>query len=119
MAKTDWKIYEIQHRRGPDAPLKTRYQFTDGQGRRRHFATKAKAIEAVKYKALYHQEGRLATGLSDAIIRNAHQVAEEMGNSVAIVRRHYDAVLEPSKAIAWWEIQPKESGNVVPMKAVA
>jgi integrase len=54
-----------------------------------------------------------------AIIRNAHQVAEEMGNSVAIVRRHYDAVLEPSKAIVWWEIQPKESGNVVPMKAVA
>ena len=54
-----------------------------------------------------------------AIIRSAHQVAEEMGNSVAIVRRHYDAVLEPSKAIVWWEIQPKESGNVVPMKAVA
>jgi site-specific recombinase XerC len=26
-----------------------------------------------------------------AIARNAHQVAEEMGNSVAIVRRHYDA----------------------------
>lgn len=35
-----------------------------------------------------------------AIVRNAHQVAEEMGNSVAIVRRHYDAVLEPSKAAA-------------------
>lgn len=54
-----------------------------------------------------------------AIVRNAHQVAEEMGNSVGIVRRHYDAVLEPSKAAPWWEIQPKESGNVVSMKAVA
>jgi hypothetical protein len=28
MPKTDWKIYEIQHRRGPGAPLTTRYQFT-------------------------------------------------------------------------------------------
>lgn len=70
--KTDWKIYEIQHRRGPDAPLKTRYQFTDGQGKRRHFATKAKAkIEAGKDKALYHQEGRLAAGLTDEQRRDA------------------------------------------------
>ena len=44
-----------------------------------------------------------------AILRNAHQVAEEMGNSVAMVRRHYDAVLEPSKAAAWWENLPERS----------
>jgi site-specific recombinase XerC len=72
MPKTDWKIYEIQHRRGPDAPLRTRYQFTDGQGKRRHFATKAKArIESGKDKALYHQEGRLAAGLTDEERRDA------------------------------------------------
>jgi site-specific recombinase XerC len=72
MPKTDWKIYEIQHRRGPGAPLKTRYQFTDGQGKRRHFATKAKAkIEAARDKALYHQEGRLAAGLTDEQRRDA------------------------------------------------
>jgi len=72
MPKTDWKIYEIQHRRSPDAPLKTRYQFTDGQGKRRHFATKAKArIEAGRDKALYHQEGRLAAGLTDEQRRDA------------------------------------------------
>jgi hypothetical protein len=72
MPKTDWKIYEIQHRRGPDASLNTRYQFTDGQGKRRHFATKAKAkIEAGKDKALYHQEGRLAAGLTDEQRRDA------------------------------------------------
>jgi hypothetical protein len=35
-----------------------------------------------------------------AIVRNAHQVAEEMRNSVGIVRRHCDSVLEPSKAKA-------------------
>jgi hypothetical protein len=72
MPKTDWKIYEIQHRRGPGASLKTRYQFTDGQGKRRHFATKAKArVEAGKDKALYHQEGRLAAGLTDEQRRDA------------------------------------------------
>jgi hypothetical protein len=72
MPKTDWKIYAIQHRRGPGAPLNTRYQFTDGQGKRRHFATKAKArVEAAKDKALYHQEGRLAAGLTDEQRRDA------------------------------------------------
>jgi hypothetical protein len=54
-----------------------------------------------------------------AVVRNAHQVAEEMGNSVVIVRRHYDAVLEPLKAAAWWEIIPRIAGNVVPTEAVA
>jgi hypothetical protein len=44
-----------------------------------------------------------------AVVRNAHQVAEEMGNSVVIVRRHYDAVLEPLKVAAWWEIIPGPS----------
>jgi hypothetical protein len=43
MPKTDWRIYEIQHRRGPSEQVKIRYQFTDGRGKRRHFATKAKA----------------------------------------------------------------------------
>jgi hypothetical protein len=46
-------MYEIQHRRSPDATVTTRYQFTDGQGKRRHFATKAKAkLEAAKDRAL-------------------------------------------------------------------
>jgi hypothetical protein len=54
-----------------------------------------------------------------AMVRNAHQVAEVMGNSAAIVRRHYDAVLEPSKAAAWWQIIPKVPGNIVSIKAVA
>jgi hypothetical protein len=72
MPKTDWKIYEIQHRRSPDAPLKTRYQFRDGQGKRRHFATKAKAkVKAARDRALYHQEGRLAAGLTDQERRDA------------------------------------------------
>jgi integrase len=54
-----------------------------------------------------------------AIVRNANQVAKEMGNSVAIVRRHYDAVLEPSRAAAWWQIRHDRVRNVLPMRAVA
>jgi hypothetical protein len=72
MPKTDWRIYEIQHRRGPSEQVKIRYQFTDGRGKRRHFATKAKAkLEAGKDKALYHREGRLAAGLTDEQRRDA------------------------------------------------
>jgi hypothetical protein len=54
-----------------------------------------------------------------AVVRNAHQVAEEMGNSVPIVRRHYDAVLESSKAALWWQIQPTTPRNVLRIPAVA
>jgi hypothetical protein len=31
----------------------------------------------------------------------------------------YDAVLEPSKAQAWWEIRPNKPENVLRMVAVA
>jgi hypothetical protein len=72
MLKTTWKIYQIQHRRSPEAPTTTRYQFTDGKGKRRHFATKAEAkLQAAKDRALYHQEGRLAAGLTDEQRRDA------------------------------------------------
>jgi integrase len=54
-----------------------------------------------------------------AILRNSHNLAEEMGNSVTIVRTYYDAVVSPSVAKLWWKIRPVRPKNVVPMKAVA
>ena len=51
-----------------------------------------------------------------AILRNSHNLAEEMGNSVAIVRTYYDAVVSPSVAKLWWKITPERPENVVPMK---
>jgi integrase len=54
-----------------------------------------------------------------AIVRNAHQVAEEMGNSVSIVRRHYDAELEPSKAAPWREIRLRKAKNVLTIQVAA
>jgi hypothetical protein len=53
-----------------------------------------------------------------AILRNWHNLAEEMGNSIAIVRTYYDAVVSPSVAKLWWKIGPEGPENVVPMNAV-
>jgi hypothetical protein len=52
-------------------------------------------------------------------LRNSHNLAEEMGNSVTIVRTYYDAVVSPSVAKLWWKIRPARPKNVVPMKAAA
>jgi integrase len=41
-----------------------------------------------------------------AVLRNSHNLAEEMGNFVAIVRTYYDAVVSPSVARLWWRITP-------------
>jgi hypothetical protein len=54
-----------------------------------------------------------------AILRNSHNLAEEMGNSVTIVRTYYDAVVSPSVAKLWWKIRPARPKNVVSMKAAA
>jgi integrase len=48
-----------------------------------------------------------------AVLRNAHALAEEMGNSVEVVRTHYDAVVSPSVARHWWAILPEEPQNIV------
>jgi integrase len=50
-----------------------------------------------------------------AILRNSHNLAEEMGNSVTMVRTYYDAVVSPSVAKLWWNIWPARPKNVVQM----
>lgn len=44
------------------------------------------------------------------VCRNAAQVAEEAGNSVAIVRRHYTGLANPADAVAWFAIVPDSGG---------
>ena len=71
---TTWEIYEIQHCRGPGYPERERYQFVDGNGRRRHFSTKVRAkLERDKAKALFTQEGKLAAGMDEPHRRDAAQ----------------------------------------------
>jgi integrase len=72
--RTTWEIYAIQHCRGPGYPVKDRYQFVDGHGRRRHFSTKARAkLERDKAKVLFTQEGKLAAGMGEQHRRDAVQ----------------------------------------------
>jgi integrase len=55
------------------------------------------------------------------ITRNIAQVADEMGNSPAMIKRHYKAELEmdDSQAQAWFAIQPPQNANVLPLWAWA
>ncbi len=72
--RTTWEIYEIQHCRGPGYPVRERYQFVDGHGRRRHFSTKARAkLERDRAKALFTREGKLAAGMDEQQRRDAVQ----------------------------------------------
>src|SRR5438552_3280471 len=69
----------------------------------------------VKYKrnALRHSFGsyRMET------VKNAGQVALEMGNSAAIVMKHYFDIVEARAAKEYWNIRPAKRSNVVPMVA--
>ena len=53
-----------------------------------------------------------------AQITNAGQVAGEMGNSAAMVYRHYRELVAPSEAAHWFDILPEgDAANIVPMTA--
>jgi hypothetical protein len=112
MPKTTWTIYEIRHQRSPGAPIIARYQFTDGQGKRRHFATKARAkLQAAKDKALYHQEGRLAAGLTGlALCFIAVSAGVQLGPDAALrsvsrkLTRFRASILDPGTLWSAFEI---------------
>ncbi len=66
-----------------------------------------------KHNALRHSFGsyRLAQ------IKNAAEVALEMGNSPQMIFKHYRELVTPRDAAAWWAIAPERAGNVIPMQA--
>ncbi|MBI5820332.1 MAG: tyrosine-type recombinase/integrase [Verrucomicrobia bacterium] len=68
-----------------------------------------------KHNALRHSYGsyRLAQ------IKNAAEVALEMGNSPQMIFKHYRELVTPRDAAAWWAIAPKRANNVIPMQAKA
>jgi len=69
----------------------------------------------VKYKrnALRHSFGsyRMET------VKNAGQVGLEMGNSAAIVMKHYFDIAEAGAAREYWNIRPAKQSNAVRMVA--
>lgn len=46
-------------------------------------------------------------------VKNAGQVALEMGNSPAVVLKHYHEIVDASDATAYWSIAPQTAENVV------
>jgi integrase len=54
-----------------------------------------------------------------AQISDAGRVAGELGNSSAVVHRHYRELVKPGEATAWFAIKPEAPGNVLPMPTTA
>jgi len=52
-----------------------------------------------------------------AMHRNENLTAAEMGNSPAMVFRHYRAVVTPEAAAKFWNLLPTTSANVVAFAA--
>jgi predicted ArsR family transcriptional regulator len=48
-----------------------------------------------------------------AQIKNAAQVAEEMGNSPQVVRTHYQNLVRPEAVADYWQITPHCAGRKV------
>jgi len=67
------------------------------------------AAARVKYKrnALRHSFGSYRMEM----VKNAGQVALEMGNSAAIVMKHYFDIVEPRAAKEYWSIRPVPRGD--------
>src|SRR5262249_45621469 len=67
-----------------------------------------------KRNALRHSFGSYRMEL----VKNAGQVALEMGNSAAIVMRHYFDIVERNAAQAYWNIRPVPRGdrNIVALR---
>jgi len=55
-----------------------------------------------------------------AVIRNAPQLVEEMGNSIAIAKKHYvKGLIKPEQGQQWFAIAPESSEKLVALPAVA
>jgi integrase len=50
---------------------------------------------------------------------DAGRVAGELGNSAAVVHRHYRELVTPSAAAAWFAVKPESPANVLPMTTSA
>lgn len=54
-----------------------------------------------------------------AVLKNVHQLAEEMGDSPAMIRRHYDNPRPKSQAKAYFAILPKKAADIISIETHA
>ena len=50
---------------------------------------------------------------------DAGRVAGELGNSAAVVHRHYRELVKPADEQRWFAVTPEAPANVTPLPAVA
>ena len=54
-----------------------------------------------------------------ALSNDAGRIAGLLGNSAAVVHRHYRELVRPADAVKWFSIVPEKPANVLPMNAAA
>jgi hypothetical protein len=50
---------------------------------------------------------------------DAGRVAGELGNSAAVVHKHYRELVKPADAVKWFGVTPEQPANVVALPAAA
>jgi len=72
-----------------------------------------KPQKPVKWKAngLRHS----AASYLFAACNDAGRVAGYLGNSAAVIHRHYRELVKPSDAVKWFSVVPEQAANVLPM----
>jgi integrase len=89
--------------------------------RERQTATATGDAEA-KQKAVKWQRNGLRHSYASyrfAQIGDAGRVAGELGNSAAVVHKHYRELVKPADAQRWFEVKPESPANVLTMPAKA
>ena len=83
------------------------------------YSWRQRSKRAIQWKAngLRHSYGSYRL----AIIQNAPQVAEEMGNSVPMIKKHYAETVYPAEGAGWFSIMPSSdhARNVSRLRNVA
>jgi integrase len=54
-----------------------------------------------------------------AKLGDAGRVAAELGNSAAVVHRHYRELVKPAEAAKWFGVKPKRAANIISISAAA
>jgi len=54
-----------------------------------------------------------------ALSNDAGRIAGFLGNSAAVIHRHYRELVRPADAVKWFAISPEQAANVLPMQQAA
>ncbi len=75
------------------------------------------AATGVKWKANALRHSYASYRFS--LVGDAGRLAGELGNSAAVVHRHYRELVKPADAERWFAVRPDAAGNLIPLPASA